>query len=117
MKSSKVQQAPPRPTPQRTCIACRQKRDKRRLTRIVRTPDGQVVVDPTGKQNGRGAYVCDQLACWDRILNQPGLLNQALKMQVSQVERAALAGYRPADNLHEAAETAKEIQPEELFKA
>jgi len=76
-----------------------------------------VVVDPTGKQNGRGAYVCDQPTCWDRILNQPGLLNQALKMQVSQAERAVLAGYRPADYPGEAAEKVEEIQPEKLFKA
>jgi len=76
-----------------------------------------VVVDPTGKRNGRGAYVCDQPACWDRILNQPGLLNQALKTQVSQAERTALASYRPADYPHEAAEEVEAIQTEELFKA
>lgn len=77
--------------------------DKRRLTRIVRTPDVGVVVDPTGKQNGRGAYVCDQTACWDRILHQAALLNQALKTQVSEVERAAIAVHR-SDKVAEMAE-------------
>lgn len=101
-----------RPVPQRTCVACRQKTDKRRLTRIVRTPDAGVVVDLTGKRNGRGAYVCDQPACWDRILNQPGLLNQAFKMQVSQAERAIIAGHKP----DKAAEKAGDIHSEELFK-
>jgi predicted RNA-binding protein YlxR (DUF448 family) len=75
-----------------------------------------VIVDPTGKRNGRGAYVCDQPACWDKILNQPGLLNQALKTQVSQAERAALAGHRPAP-AQGTAEKVEEIQAAKLFKA
>lgn len=106
-----MKQVRPRRVPQRTCIACRQKRDKRRLTRIVRTPDVGVIVDLTGKRNGRGAYVCDQPACWERILNQHSLLNQALKTQVSQEERAAIAGHKP----DKTAETADDIRPEELF--
>lgn len=69
--------------PQRTCIACRQKTDKRRLTRIVRTEDKDVVVDKTGKQNGRGAYVCDNLACWQKITSKPTILSAALKMSIS----------------------------------
>lgn len=81
--------------PQRTCIVCRQKVDKRRLTRVVRTPDNGVVIDPTGKRNGRGAYLCDQLACWDKALAQPAILNQALQTQVSDAERAAIAERRP----------------------
>ena len=44
--------------PQRTCICCGAKTDKSDLLRIVGTPDGSVVVDSTGKKNGRGAYVC-----------------------------------------------------------
>ena len=68
----------PRHAPQRTCIVCRGQFDKRRLTRIVRATDRGVVVDPTGKLNGRGAYVCDQAACWDKLVRHAGLLNQAL---------------------------------------
>lgn len=79
--------------PQRTCVACRQKRDKRRLTRIVRTPDAGIIVDPTGKRNGRGAYVCDQGSCWDRILNSQ-ILDTALKTAVSESELAAIAAHR-----------------------
>ncbi len=44
--------------PQRTCICCGLKTDKRDLLRIVSAPDGRVVVDITGRQNGRGAYIC-----------------------------------------------------------
>lgn len=83
--------------PQRTCVVCRRQFDKRRLTRIVRTPptsssdDGGVLVDPTGKQSGRGAYLCDQAACWDKVIRQAGILNQALNAQVTDAELAAIA--------------------------
>ncbi|HET90907.1 MAG TPA: YlxR family protein [Chloroflexi bacterium] len=58
----------PKHVPQRMCIACRTTRPKRELVRVVRTPDGAVIVDETGKQNGRGAYLCRQQRCWDRAL-------------------------------------------------
>ena len=45
--------------PQRSCIGCGTKKDKKDLIRIVRTPDGDIVLDRTGKKAGRGAYVCD----------------------------------------------------------
>jgi hypothetical protein len=57
-----------RHVPQRTCIVCRETDAKRALTRIVRTGDGVVEVDPTGRKNGRGAYLCDRRSCWDRAL-------------------------------------------------
>lgn len=81
----------PRHAPQRTCIVCRGQFDKRRLTRIVRATDRGVVVDPTGKLNGRGAYVCDQAACWDKLVRHAGLLNQALNAQVTEAELATIA--------------------------
>ena len=43
--------------PQRTCVACREVKDKRELTRIVRMPDGKTSIDPRGKLAGRGAYI------------------------------------------------------------
>ena len=68
--------------PQRTCIACRQTKDKRELIRLVRTPAGQVAIDPTGKFNGRGAYLCRQASCWEKGL-QPKLLGHVLKTSLS----------------------------------
>jgi uncharacterized protein len=47
----------------RTCVVCREHATKRGLLRIVRQPDGIVVVDPSGRLNGRGTYVCDKPAC------------------------------------------------------
>jgi predicted RNA-binding protein YlxR (DUF448 family) len=84
--------------PQRTCIVCRQQFDKRRLTRVVRTPDSGVLIDPTGKRNGRGAYLCDQSACWEKAVRHAGILNQALNAQVTEAELAAIAAdpRRPA---------------------
>jgi len=93
--SKKKKPIRPRHVPQRTCFVCREKRDKRQLTRLVRTPDGTVLIDPTGKQNGRGAYLCDQVDCWDKVLSNGRLLDQALKTSVSPDDLAALATHRP----------------------
>ncbi len=71
----------PKHVPQRTCIVCRERNAKRGLTRIVRQPDGGVILDPTGKQNGRGAYVCDAPACWERVVHGQALA-RALKIDI-----------------------------------
>jgi len=54
-----------RKTPERTCVGCALTAEKRDLLRIVRATDGHVEVDPTGKANGRGAYVCARIECFD----------------------------------------------------
>lgn len=56
--------------PQRSCIGCGTKKDKKDLIRIVRTPDGDIVLDRTGKKAGRGAYVCDDPSCIQKPLLQ-----------------------------------------------
>ena len=78
--------------PQRTCIGCRQVGTKREMMRVVRTPEGQVLVDPTGKRAGRGAYVHRARECWDAVLGTRGRLEHALNMEtaVSPQDRAAL---------------------------
>ncbi|MCA9898753.1 MAG: YlxR family protein [Ardenticatenaceae bacterium] len=96
MSKKKKQPARPKHVPQRTCFVCREKRDKRQLTRLVRTPEGPVLVDPTGKQNGRGAYLCDDPVCWDKVLRNGRLLNQALKTELTAENLAAIAIHRPA---------------------
>jgi predicted RNA-binding protein YlxR (DUF448 family) len=82
--------------PQRMCVVCRQRYDKRRLTRVVNTAEDGVIVDLSGKRNGRGAYLCDQVACWDKAISDNRLLNQALNAEVTPDERAMLATHRPA---------------------
>ncbi len=56
---------PVRAQPLRTCVACRGTKTKRQLIRIVRTPDGRLEIDLRGKQNGRGAYLCQVDTCWE----------------------------------------------------
>lgn len=60
----------PERTPQRSCVACRQVRPKGDLLRVVRTPEGEVGVDPTGKAAGRGAYVCRDERCAQQAVKQ-----------------------------------------------
>lgn len=74
--------------PQRTCIVCRSKADKRQLRRLVKAPDG-VVFDPSGRLPGRGAYLCEERACWERAL-QSGVLERALRTTLTPEARAAL---------------------------
>lgn len=75
--------------PQRTCVACRDKTSKRTLTRIVRTPEGTVEIDPSGKRNGRGAYLCSDPACWTKALTTP-TLSRALKAEIDDDARTAM---------------------------
>lgn len=69
----------PRKVSNRTCVACRSADEKRWFVRIVRTPDGHVIVDPTGKANGRGAYLCAKPECFD-VARQRRRLDAALKV-------------------------------------
>jgi predicted RNA-binding protein YlxR (DUF448 family) len=71
--------------PQRTCLVCRSIKDKRELIRIVRTPEQQVIIDPTGKANGRGVYLCRQGDCWRKGLKKERL-SHALKVEVAAAD-------------------------------
>lgn len=71
----------PKHVPQRTCLGCRQVEGKRALMRIVRTPEGRVLADPTGKKNGRGTYIHRERDCWREVLERRGRLEHALKLE------------------------------------
>jgi uncharacterized protein len=73
--------------PQRTCVGCREVLSKRELLRIVRTSEG-VLYDPTGKANGRGAYLHDKRSCWEQALK--GSLAHALKTELTQKDKSLL---------------------------
>ncbi|MDO8685013.1 MAG: YlxR family protein [Armatimonadota bacterium] len=84
-----------RKTPERTCVACRTGTDKKALIRVVRAADGVIRVDPTGKQPGRGAYMCPKIECltkaikekrFDRALRAkaPPTLAEELEMAIEQ---------------------------------
>ncbi len=53
--------------PMRCCVSCREMYPKKELIRIVKTPDGEVAVDKTGKLNGRGAYICGKAECFKKL--------------------------------------------------
>ncbi|HSH04230.1 MAG TPA: YlxR family protein [Anaerolineae bacterium] len=76
------------------CVVCRTKTDKRDLIRIVRTQDKQLLVDPTGKQNGRGAYVCHQSKCW-HIVCQGHLIEKVLAMTLTEADKQHLIANQP----------------------
>lgn len=65
--------------PQRMCAVCRETNAKRTLTRVVRTSETTFEVDPTGRANGRGAYLCDKASCWEKAAATP-ILARALKV-------------------------------------
>lgn len=58
----------PKKIPQRTCMGCQAKKDKHELVRIVRSPEGEISVDMTGKKAGRGAYICPEQACLEKVM-------------------------------------------------
>lgn len=106
--SKAVQTHPIRHVPQRMCVICRKTAAKRGLIRIVRTADAtlpedsstddnsHLQVDPGGKRSGRGAYLCDQLACWQRAADGD-MLAKALRMTFSAADRHYLRAMIPSD--------------------
>lgn len=66
----------PKKIPMRMCVGCREMKEKRELIRVVRTPEGEVALDATGKKSGRGAYVCRQAECLRRSIRQKQLERQ-----------------------------------------
>jgi predicted RNA-binding protein YlxR (DUF448 family) len=81
-----------RHVPQRTCVGCRTTSGKREFVRVVRSPEGAVEVDATGKRNGRGAYLCASRSCWEDALKRDRLA-RALRTTISAADRDALLGY------------------------
>jgi predicted RNA-binding protein YlxR (DUF448 family) len=88
-KPNKLKGPRPKHVPQRTCIACRTNDSKRGLLRLVRTPEGRVEVDETGKKAGRGAYLCKVKECWQAGLEKKYLEN-ALKISIDQETKLKL---------------------------
>ena len=69
--------------PMRTCIACREEKPKREMLRVVKSADGEIRLDFSGKLAGRGAYICDQAACIAK-LKKGRLLNRSFSCEVPQ---------------------------------
>ena len=80
----------PRKIPMRMCVGCREMKEKRELIRIVRTPEGETMIDPTGKKSGRGAYICRSSECLRRAIRQRQLERQ-LQVPLTEEVSAALS--------------------------
>lgn len=79
--------------PMRTCVVCRDKTGKRQLVRVVNTASG-VQVDPSGKLNGRGAYLCERSDCWQRAISSD-ILGKALRVTLTAEDRERLKMAQP----------------------
>lgn len=80
----------PRKYPERQCVGCRETREKRDLLRVVRSPEGDISIDFTGKKSGRGAYLCKNAACLKKA-KKTGILARHLKCEISDDIYAELA--------------------------
>ena len=71
--------------PLRQCIGCREMKSKKEMIRVIRTSEGEIQLDATGKKNGRGAYICASKSCLEQAMKSHGLersLKAAIPMEV-----------------------------------
>ncbi len=80
--------------PQRMCIGCREMKDKKALIRVVKSPEGQISLDSTGKKPGRGAYVCPDPECLKKARKNRGL-ERAFKMKLEDTVWAEIEAQIP----------------------
>ena len=69
--------------PQRQCVGCGENRDKKNLIRVLKTGENEIFLDDTGKKNGRGAYICKNMACLEKAIKTKGL-DRSFKMAIPQ---------------------------------
>jgi len=91
MKMTSTRQNTTRHVPQRTCIACRQVKDKQKLVRLVRAADGSIEVDTACNKAGRGAYLCRNEECWEAGC-KGNRLEYSLRTSLNQDSRQRLLG-------------------------
>ena len=72
----------PRKIPLRMCVGCRESKPKRELIRVVRSPEGAVSLDLTGKKSGRGAYICRDVKCLKKA-RKSGRIAHNLECEIS----------------------------------
>ena len=69
--------------PQRTCIGCNSQKDKKDLIRIVKNKEGIISIDKTGKEQGRGAYICDNIECLEKAIKTKRL-ERTFEIKISE---------------------------------
>ncbi len=81
-KAKNSNPAPKRKIPERRCVGCQGTFPKKDLLRVVRSPEGEISIDFTGKKSGRGAYLCKKEACF-RKARKSGVLHRALEVEIT----------------------------------
>lgn len=74
---------PVKKVPMRQCTGCNERKEKKELIRIIHTPEDEIVVDFTGKKNGRGAYICNSVKCL-RAAQKRKALERSLKTTIPE---------------------------------
>ena len=69
--------------PMRKCTGCQEMKNKKEMIRILRTSEGEIVLDATGRKNGRGAYVCRSMECFEKAVRNKGI-ERSLKVKVPE---------------------------------
>lgn len=69
--------------PMRQCTGCREMKNKKEMMRVLRTPENEIILDATGRKNGRGAYICRSMECLDKAVKNHGL-ERSLKTGIPQ---------------------------------
>ena len=59
--------------PVRRCVGCQEMKNKKEMIRVIRTKEGEFLLDATGKKNGRGAYICPSKECFQKAVKNKGL--------------------------------------------
>ena len=77
--------------PQRTCMGCNEKKDKNELVRIVRNKQNEISIDKMGKLDGRGAYICDNVQCLEKVIKTKRL-ERVLDIKISEEIYESLRG-------------------------
>ena len=88
---------PQKKVPIRQCVGCRERRPKRELVRVVRSPEGEVSLDLRGKANGRGAYICRNPECLKKALRSRALERAFEAAVPGEVAQALLQERESAD--------------------
>lgn len=69
--------------PMRQCVGCGEMKNKKEMMRVLKTPEGPIVLDVTGRKNGRGAYLCQTLDCLKAARKNRGL-ERSFKMNIPE---------------------------------
>ena len=67
--------------PMRQCTGCREMKSKKEMIRVLKTSENEIILDATGKKNGRGAYICPSMACFEKAVKSRGL-ERSFKMAI-----------------------------------